>query len=193
MILEEIKMVEDTPDELLGELFNAAYFPNHPLGRPIEGTEDTVSTFDQQLTTDFHAHAFSRANLVVAAAGKRRAQPGCGDGGTGFADANKNADASQISAEATVSPAPAAPILIEHKKELEQAHLIVATPFPTALSPERHAASLLASIIGGGTSSRLWQKIREERGLAYSVGAGSGTFRCWCLHNLCRYLSQTPR
>jgi predicted Zn-dependent peptidase len=66
--------------------------------------------------------------------------------------------------------------LIEHKKELEQAHLIVATPFPTALSSERYAASLLASILGGGTSSRLWQKIREERGLAYSVGAGSGTF-----------------
>lgn len=69
VILEEIKMVEDTPDELLSELFNAAYFPNHPLGRPIEGTEHTVPTFDQQTTTEFHAHAFSRANLVIAAAG----------------------------------------------------------------------------------------------------------------------------
>ena len=59
---------------------------------------------------------------------------------------------------------------------MEQDHTILATPFPTAVSNERYAASLLASIIGGGTSSRLWQKIREERGLAYSVGAGSGTF-----------------
>jgi predicted Zn-dependent peptidase len=93
-----------------------------------------------------------------------------------FADVETNADAAQVPVEATVSPSSAAPILIEHKKELEQAHLIVAAPFPTALSSERYAASLLASILGGGTSSRLWQKVREERGLAYSVGAGSGTF-----------------
>lgn len=176
VILEEIKMVEDTPDELLGELFNAAYFPNHPLGRPIEGTEATVSTFDQQTTTDFHAHAFSQANLVIAAAGNVEHDRLVEMMERAFADVSTNGDASKIAAEAIVSPAPAAPILIEQKNELEQAHLIVATPFPTALSPERYAASLLASIIGGGTSSRLWQKIREERGLAYSVGAGSGTF-----------------
>jgi predicted Zn-dependent peptidase len=66
--------------------------------------------------------------------------------------------------------------LIEQKKELEQAHLIIAAPWPTARSDERYTASLLASILGGGTSSRLWQKIREERGLAYSVGAGGSTF-----------------
>lgn len=176
VILEEIKMVEDTPDELLGELFNAAYFPNHPLGRPIEGTEHTVSTFDQQTTTDFHAHAFSRSNLVIAAAGSVEHGRIVEMVERAFADGGTSADASQLSAEASVKPSPAAPILIEHKKELEQAHLILASPFPTALSPERYAASLLASILGGGTSSRLWQKIREERGLAYSVGAGSGTF-----------------
>jgi predicted Zn-dependent peptidase len=176
VILEEIKMVEDTPDELLGELFNAAYFPNHPLGRPIEGTEDTVATFNQQTTTDFHAHAFSRANLVIAAAGNVEHSQLVEMVERAFADVETSADAAQVPVEATVSPSSAAPILIEHKKELEQAHLIVAAPFPTALSSERYAASLLASIIGGGTSSRLWQKIREERGLAYSVGAGSGTF-----------------
>ena len=64
-----MKMVEDTPDELLGELFNAAYFPGHPLGRPIEGTEDTVSSFDHHTISSFHAREFSPANLVVAAAG----------------------------------------------------------------------------------------------------------------------------
>ncbi|HMF55695.1 MAG TPA: insulinase family protein, partial [Pyrinomonadaceae bacterium] len=74
------------------------------------------------------------------------------------------------------SPVPAAPILIERKSELEQAHLIIATPWPDARSDERYAASMLASIIGGGTSSRLWQSVREERGLAYSVGAGGSTF-----------------
>ncbi len=69
VILEEMKMVEDTPDELLGELFNAAYFPNQPLGRPIEGTRETVSTFDHKTTVAFHAREFSYSNLVVAAAG----------------------------------------------------------------------------------------------------------------------------
>src|SRR4029453_7625671 len=69
VILEEMKMVEDTPDELLGELFNAAYFPNQPLGRPIEGTKETVPTFDHKLTVAFHAREFSYSNLVVAAAG----------------------------------------------------------------------------------------------------------------------------
>src|SRR5204863_7849339 len=73
-------------------------------------------------------------------------------------------------------PRPAAPILIEQKSELEQVHLVIATPWPDALSENRYAASLLASVIGGGTSSRLWQKIREERGLAYSVGAGGSSF-----------------
>ena len=69
VVLEEMKMVEDTPDELLGELFNAAYFPGHPLGRPIEGTEDTVSSFDHQTLSSFHAREFSPGNLVIAAAG----------------------------------------------------------------------------------------------------------------------------
>ena len=74
------------------------------------------------------------------------------------------------------SPTAAAPILIEQKKELEQAHLILAAPWPDARDEDRYAASLLASVVGGGTSSRLWQTIREERGLAYSVGAGGSTF-----------------
>src|SRR3989442_1265465 len=69
VILEEIKMVEDTPDELLAELFNAAYFPAHALGRPIEGTAETVSTFDHETTAAFHAREFSPSNFVVAAAG----------------------------------------------------------------------------------------------------------------------------
>ncbi|HEX8921768.1 MAG TPA: pitrilysin family protein, partial [Pyrinomonadaceae bacterium] len=69
VILEEMKMVEDTPDEFLGELFNAAYFPDQPLGRPIEGTAETVSSFDQDKTATFHAREFLAHNLVIAAAG----------------------------------------------------------------------------------------------------------------------------
>jgi predicted Zn-dependent peptidase len=175
VILEEMKMVEDTPDELLGELFNAAYFPNQPLGRPIEGTKETVPTFDHKTTVAFHTREFSFTNLVIAAAGNvnharllelvGRAFDGC-EGGT----------AGRPNPIISSRPHPAAPILIEQKNELEQAHLVIATPWPEALSEDRYAASLLASVIGGGTSSRLWQKIREERGLAYSVGAGASAF-----------------
>jgi predicted Zn-dependent peptidase len=176
VILEEMKMVEDTPDELLGELFNAAYFPNHPLGRPIEGTRETVSSFNHQAISTFHAFAFSPPNLVVAAAGNiehdRLVEMVSGS----FDNAATNLETPQFSPPSQQSPAPAAPILIEQKKELEQAHLIIAAPWPDAKSSERYAASLLASVVGGGTSSRLWQTIREERGLAYSVGAGGNTF-----------------
>lgn len=66
--------------------------------------------------------------------------------------------------------------MIEQKQELEQAHLIIAAPWPSSLHDDRYAATMLASVLGGGTSSRLWQRIREERGLAYSVGAGVSTF-----------------
>jgi predicted Zn-dependent peptidase len=175
VILEEMKMVEDTPDELLGELFNAAYFPNHPLGRPIEGTEETVSTFDHKTTVGFHAREFSYGNLVIAAAGNVEHARLVELVAEAFDGCAGNAAARERPIVAG-SPKPAAPILVEQKSELEQVHLIIAAPWPSALSKDRYAASLLASVIGGGTSSRLWQKVREERGLAYSVGAGGSAF-----------------
>jgi predicted Zn-dependent peptidase len=171
VILEEMKMVEDTPDEFLGELFNAAYFPGHPLGRPIEGTEETVSTFDRNTISDFHAREFSASNLVIAAAGNVQHEQMVELVEKSFE--NNTIEAAGVVEE---SPATAAPILIEQKKELEQAHLVIAAPWPNAKHEDRYAASLLASVIGGGTSSRLWQTIREERGLAYSVGAGGSAF-----------------
>src|SRR4029077_17469721 len=69
VIIEEMKMIEDTPDELLTELFNAAYFPDHSLGRPIEGTEETVSSFDRDTPARFHTQHYAPRNLVIAAAG----------------------------------------------------------------------------------------------------------------------------
>ncbi|HQU93992.1 MAG TPA: insulinase family protein, partial [Pyrinomonadaceae bacterium] len=73
-------------------------------------------------------------------------------------------------------PTAAAPIFIKHREDLEQAHLIIATPMVKASDPRRYAADLLSNILGGGTSSRLWQKIREDRGLAYSVGASTAMY-----------------
>jgi predicted Zn-dependent peptidase len=176
VIIEEMKMVEDTPDEFLGELFNAAYFPGHSLGRPIEGTPDTVSSFDRKRTARFHAEEFTPRNIVVAAAGNIEHAQLVELTVRAFGEGGAKSHSSSAQTQETQSPRPAAPILIERKKELEQAHLIVAAPWPSARSEDRYAGSLLASVIGGSTSSRLWQAIREERGLAYSVGAGASAF-----------------
>ncbi|HEU0252064.1 MAG TPA: pitrilysin family protein [Pyrinomonadaceae bacterium] len=189
VILEEMKMVEDTPDELLGELFNAAYFPNQPLGRPIEGTRETVPTFDHKTTVGFHAREFSYHNLVVAAAGNVEHARLLELVGSAFDGCESGAAARPLGLDAAKARA-SAPILIEQKNELEQAHLVLATPWPSALSEDRYAASLLASVIGGGTSSRLWQKIREERGLAYSVGAAGSAFSDIGVFNI--YVGTSP-
>ncbi|HZI19656.1 MAG TPA: pitrilysin family protein [Pyrinomonadaceae bacterium] len=174
VIIEEMKMVEDTPDEFLAEIFCAAYFPGHPLGLPIEGTAETVSTFGHDRTARFHARAFAPHNLVVAAAGNVSHEQLAELAARAFAG---RADSAPAPAEDEDAPPPhAAPILVRRKKELEQAHLIVAAPWPSARSADRYAASLLSSVIGGGTSSRLWQRVREERGLAYSVGAAGSHF-----------------
>ena len=176
VIIEEMKMVEDTPDEFLTELFNAAYFPDHALGRPIEGTPLTVSSFDKDRTMDFHARRFIPRNLVVAAAGNVDHSQLVEMAARTFNENNQAKDATAAGHEQSVKPRASAPILIERKSGLEQAHLIIAAPWPSATNEDRFAGSLLASIIGGGTSSRLWQSVREERGLAYSVGAGASAF-----------------
>jgi predicted Zn-dependent peptidase len=173
VIIEEMKMIGDTPDELLNELFHAAYFPGHSLGRPIEGTEQTVSSFDRAITAAFHSAAYSPRNLVVAAAGNVTHAQLVELSTQTFGGGGNEAEAASAVA---LSPATAAPILIERKNELEQAHLIIASPWPSARSEDRYAASMLGTVMGGGTSSRLWQSIREERGLAYSIGAGGNTY-----------------
>ena len=176
VILEEMKMLEDTPDELLVELFNAAYFPEQPLGRPIEGTAETVTSFDHAMTAAFHASEFSPENLVIAAAGNVDHAHLVELVERAFANGNGRGPAAPSVKPRVESSTAAAPILIEQKEELEQAHLVIAAPWPSSLSEDRYAAGMLASVLGGGTSSRLWQKVREERGLAYSVGAGGSTF-----------------
>jgi predicted Zn-dependent peptidase len=173
VIIEEMKMIEDTPDELLMELFHAEYFPDHSLGRPIEGTAATVSLFDRATTATFHEQNYSPHNLVIAAAGNADHAKLVELASQRFGD---NGNALQAEPPAMRSPHPAAPILIERKEELEQAHLIIAGPWPSARSEDRYVASMLGTVIGGGTSSRLWQAIREERGLAYSIGAGGNTY-----------------
>jgi predicted Zn-dependent peptidase len=178
VIIEEMKMVEDSPEEFLGELFQAAYFPDHALGRPIEGTPETVSSFDRARTAEFHRAAYHPRNLIIAAAGNVSHAELVELAERAF-DARERATTDEQPADTEPNagaPRAAAPILLQRKRELEQAHLILATPWPSARDEDRYAASLLGSVIGGGTSSRLWQSVREERGLAYSVGAAASGF-----------------
>jgi Predicted Zn-dependent peptidases len=173
VIIEEIKMVEDSPEEYLGDLFTAAFFPDHPLGLSIAGTPKSVRSFNANVTRDYHSGVFNPSNLIITAAGNvkhgqvvRLAKK--------FFDSKSKKQRPKTKVR---KPVFSAPILIEKNRNLEQAHIIIATPFVSASDKRRYAADLLANMIGGGMSSRLWQKVREERGLAYSVGASAAMFR----------------
>jgi predicted Zn-dependent peptidase len=174
VIIEEIKMTEDSPEDYLGELFNEKLFPDHPLGLSIAGTPKTVKTFDQTTTRKFHAEVFNSRNLIVAAAGNVE-HARIVDLAEKFFGENSKLKIQDSRLEKI--PTIAAPILIEKNKNLEQAHLIIAAPFVDARDERRYAADILSNILGGGTSSRLWQKVREEKGLAYSVGASAAMYQ----------------
>ncbi len=173
VIIEEIKMTEDSPEERLGDIFTETFFAGHPLGLSIAGTPKTVRSFDRSKTAAYHAEMFQPRNLVIAAAGNidherllKLVENTFGGSNTKTKPLPK-----------TRKPTPQASVTIKKDASLEQAHFIVALPFVGGADPLRYQADLLTNIIGGGTSSRLWQKIREERGLAYSVGASSVMYR----------------
>jgi predicted Zn-dependent peptidase len=174
VIIEEMKMVEDSPEEYLGEIFSEAFFPAQPLGRNIVGTPETVRTFDHERTSRYHEMAFAPSNLIVVAAGNIGHEQVKDLAAKYLRNSHAPGDCPQKNSRI---PKMAAPIIVRQNPNLEQAHLMIANPFVSAVDERRYAADLLASIIGGGTSSRLWQKIREERGLAYNVGAGTVMFR----------------
>ena len=174
VIIEEIKMTEDSPEDLLGEIFNEKLFPDHALGLSIAGTPKTVKTFDRATTQKFHAETFNAANLIIAAAGnvEHRQIVDLAEKFFGNQSNKIRNPKSEIQ-----NPQIAAPIIIEKNKNLEQAHLIIAAPFVDARDERRYAADILSNVLGGGTSSRLWQKVREKKGLAYSVGASAAMYQ----------------
>ena len=172
VIIEEMKMVEDSPEDHLGDIFNEAVFGSHPLGLSIAGTPETVRSFDREKTQKYFAETYNASNLVIAAAGNvdHEALVELVQSAGFSLSPTSREDKLKL---ALSTPRLAAPIIIRQNPNLEQAHLIIATPLVSATDERRYAADLLSNIIGGGTSSRLWQKIREERGLAYSVGASA--------------------
>jgi predicted Zn-dependent peptidase len=172
VIIEEIKMTEDSPEEYLGELFNRELFPDDPLGLSIAGTPRTVRSFNSEITRNFHREIIAPENIIIAAAGNVEHNRIVDLAGQ-FFDYKTGKRKPKTGNQ---KPRIAAPILIKRRKNLEQAHLIIAAPFTDARSERRYAADLLANILGGGMSSRLWQKVREEQGLAYSVGASAAMY-----------------
>lgn len=172
VIIEEMKMVEDSPEEFLGDLFNEAFFAHHPLGLSIAGTPATVRSFDRDKTSAYHSETYHSGNLVIAAAGNIDH-----DSLVELAERSFSGTVPKPREIANGKPEPHSPIFVRNNPNLEQAHLVIAAPIVSAVDERRYATDLLTNIIGGGTSSRLWQKVREERGLAYSVGSSAAMYQ----------------
>ncbi|HEY4381639.1 MAG TPA: pitrilysin family protein [Acidobacteriaceae bacterium] len=174
VILEEIKMDEDNPDYLVHETFTQNFWKGHSLGRPILGTTKTVSSFTQQVVFDYYAGRFTPRNMVFSAAGHL-------DHDTFVAQVADHFSGLAATSEAQLAhvPAPNAypHITLKRKKSLEQVQLCLGVPAPPVASPARYAVYLLNTMLGGGMSSRLFQTIREDRGLAYSIYSETNPFR----------------
>jgi len=176
VIIEEMKMVADSPEDFLSEIFTKEFFHDNALGLPIEGTQKTVKTFNQETTRRFHERNCRAENIIVASAGNIKHKQIVELAERFFGQKSKVRNRKSESQNFFV-PKSAAPIIIKNKKNLEQAHLIIAAPWISATDERRYAASLLVGILGDGNSSRLWQTIREKNGLAYSVGASATSFQ----------------
>jgi predicted Zn-dependent peptidase len=174
VILEEIKMDEDNPDYLVHELFTQNFWKGDALGRPILGTPSTVSSFNQQVLLHEYARRFTPPNMVFTAAGNLDHD----DFTAQVAAAFSSLDASSGERLARHNAPQAFPhITLKNKKSLEQVQFCLAVPALPVADPARYTAYLLNSILGGGMSSRLFQSVREDRGLAYSIYSELNPFR----------------
>jgi len=163
VILQEIFMIEDAPDEQIHDLFCEHFWPGHPLGQPIIGSRQSVAELDRARMLSFMKDRYRGRNIVVCAAGQvdhdrlvdqiERALTGIPPG-----------------EEIAKGPAPKAVRGIHHQaKDLEQLHLCLGTPSLPQSHPDRFQAHLINVILGGSMSSRLFQRVREDAGLAYSI------------------------
>jgi predicted Zn-dependent peptidase len=171
VVLQEIKMVEDTPDDLIHDIFAAQVWQDHPLGRPILGTRDAVNGYTREAVHEHFAGHYVPPRIIIAVAGNvthARVVELFGAGFNGFGGG----------ALEPVLPAPPmkAGVNIVHK-ELEQVHLVLGFPGVGHGARERYALFLLNDVIGGSMSSRLFQEVRERQGLVYSIHSGAQAFR----------------
>jgi predicted Zn-dependent peptidase len=167
VIFEEINMVEDTPDDLVMELFTEAFWPDHPLGRPILGNKTSLEAFDRDDLAAFFREVYTPENLVIAAAGHAEHAQVLDLVTRHFGGLSGSGTRGPVS-----PPEPAGGVVLRSKKELEQVHLCLGTPAHSHAHPDRYAAYVLNTVLGGSMSSRLFQNVREKRGLAYSISSG---------------------
>ncbi len=167
VVLEEIAMYEDTPQDLVHDLIGEAVFGTHALGRPVIGTAEVISTVSRRSVRGYHRSFYTPGNIVVAAAGAvdhdqlvalvQRA-----------VDQRTEAGSDRLRVRPSLTKIPA-PGLRFQRKDTEQYHVCLGAPGVSRSDRRRFAASILDAILGGSASSRLFQEIREKRGLAYSV------------------------
>jgi predicted Zn-dependent peptidase len=164
VILEEIKMVEDTPDDLVHEIFVTSFWPDHPLGRPILGTEETVNRLGREQILAHYAETFHPENVIFCASGNIRLEQL-----VQFLEKAFPHDPRMPVRRGWTPPLPKQHVILREKRELEQVHLCLGSRGFPQQGNERYAAALFNSILGGGMSSRLFQRIREKEGLVYTV------------------------
>jgi predicted Zn-dependent peptidase len=172
VILEEIKMDEDNPDYLVHEIFTQNFWKDHPLGRPILGTRDTVKRFERTPVSDFYTQRFSPGNVIITAAGYLKHEQ--------FVDLVKKyfAGMKPVSNGFHSAPPKIIPrIVLRNKKSLEQVQICVGVPSYPITHERRHSSYILNTLLGGGMSSRLFQNIRERQGLAYAIYSDLNPYR----------------
>jgi predicted Zn-dependent peptidase len=172
VILEEIKMEADSPDYLVHEIFSSNFWKDHPLGKPILGTRETVKRFDSNRIRGFYSEVYAPSNLIVTAAGNLTHER--------LVDlVRRHFEALPDGASELPDPAPSthARIALRNKKALEQVHLCLGVPSYPLPHEERFACYVLNTVLGGGMSSRLFQNIRERQGLAYAVFSELNPYR----------------
>lgn len=166
VVLEEISMVEDTPDDLVFELHNEAMWGTHPYGYSILGTRETVSALGVRELRELHGRAYHPPQVVVAAAGNVEHERLLDVlERTGWVDVPRGTD--ELLAPPALVAAPAAEQHVE--RDGAQTHIVFGSPTVAHGDPRRYAVVLVDAILGGGMSSRLFQRVREELGIAYSV------------------------
>lgn len=163
VVIQEISQAEDTPDDYVHELFSAAFWPGHPLARPIAGTPETVGALQRDDFLAFLDVRYRPDRVLVAAAGNVTHEELLAVAERHFGGLT----GSSLPVDGV--PPEHRPGVSLHQKDLEQVHLCLGTPGIAQTDPDRYAAHLLNMALGGGMSSRLFQEIRERRGKAYTV------------------------
>lgn len=163
VVLEEIASVEDTPDDYIFDLLSEFHWPDHPLGRSVSGTQESVGALTREDVVRFYETWYRPENLFISVAGNF-------DEETLLAQLREELECIPAGPlpEAFAAPHFRAGVRVEDR-EITQAHLTLAFPGPVQNSMERYTCDLVSSILGGGSTSWLFEKIREDEGLAYSI------------------------